>query len=135
MNNAPVNYQALDKPLIEFKNVSFAYPDSEKSVLKNLNLTLRQGERLAVVGKNGSGKTTFVKLLCRLYDPVEGEILFNGKNIKEYLFAALSLTGALIGYSVLLYTSSYTLLGIGLTFVILGNLSFIKYIHSYHIWQ
>ena len=84
MNNAPVNYQALDKPLIEFKNVSFAYPDSEKTVLKNLNLTLRQGERLAVVGKNGSGKTTFVKLLCRLYDPVEGEILFNGKNIKEY---------------------------------------------------
>ncbi|UTC76275.1 hypothetical protein E4O03_06125 [Treponema sp. OMZ 792] len=57
------------------------------------------------------------------------------KNIKEYLFAALSLTGALIGYSVLLYTSSYTLLGIGLTLFILGNLSFIKYIHSYHIWQ
>ena len=84
MNNAPVNYQALDKPLIEFKNVSFAYPDSEKTVLKNLNLTLRRGERLAVVGKNGSGKTTFVKLLCRLYDPIEGEILFNGKNIKEY---------------------------------------------------
>lgn len=84
MNNAPVNYQLLDEPLIEFKNVSFAYPDSEKTVLKNLNLTLRQGERLAVVGKNGSGKTTFVKLLCRLYDPVEGEILFNGKNIKEY---------------------------------------------------
>lgn len=84
MNNAPVNYQSVDAPLIEFKNVSFAYPDSEKSVLKNLNLTLRQGERLAVVGKNGSGKTTFVKLLCRLYDPVEGEILFNGKNIKEY---------------------------------------------------
>ncbi|MGI5112448.1 ABC transporter ATP-binding protein [Treponema putidum] len=89
MNKAQVSYQkndapALKEPLIEFKNVSFAYPDSEKTVLKNLNLTLRQGERLAVVGKNGSGKTTFVKLLCRLYDPVEGEILFNGKNIKEY---------------------------------------------------
>ena len=84
MNKAPVNYQSVDAPLIEFKNVSFAYPDSEKTVLKNLNLTLRRGERLAVVGKNGSGKTTFVKLLCRLYDPVEGEILFNGKNIKEY---------------------------------------------------
>ena len=84
MNKAPVNYQSVDAPLIEFKNVSFAYPDSEKTVLKNLNLTLRRGERLAVVGKNGSGKTTFVKLLCRLYDPIEGEILFNGKNIKEY---------------------------------------------------
>ena len=57
------------------------------------------------------------------------------KNIKEYLFAALSLTGALIGYFVLLYTSSYTLLCTGLTFFILGNLSFIKYIHNYHIWQ
>lgn len=89
MNKAPVSYQKKDapvlkEPLIEFKNVSFAYPDSKKTVLKNLNLTLKQGERLAVVGKNGSGKTTFVKLLCRLYDPAEGEILFNGKNIKEY---------------------------------------------------
>ncbi|UTC61589.1 hypothetical protein E4O05_08480 [Treponema sp. OMZ 787] len=57
------------------------------------------------------------------------------KNIKEYLFAAFSLTGALIGYSLLLYTSSYPLLGIGITFFVLGNLSFIKYIHRYHIWQ
>ncbi|UTC63297.1 ABC transporter ATP-binding protein [Treponema sp. OMZ 787] len=84
MNNTPLDYSGNAENTIEFKNVSFSYPDSEKRVLKNLNLTLKKNERLAVVGKNGSGKTTFVKLLCRLYDPTEGEILFNGRNIKEY---------------------------------------------------
>lgn len=84
MNNTPLDYSGNAENTIEFKNVSFSYPDSERRVLKNLNLSLKQGERLAVVGKNGSGKTTFVKLLCRLYDPTEGEILFNGRNIKEY---------------------------------------------------
>ena len=49
-----------------------------------MNLTFRVGERLAVVGKNGSGKTTFIKLLCRLYDPTEGEILLNGIDIRKY---------------------------------------------------
>ncbi|UTC77480.1 ABC transporter ATP-binding protein [Treponema sp. OMZ 799] len=84
MNKAPLDYSGNAENTIEFKSVSFSYPDSERRVLKNLNLSLKQGERLAVVGKNGSGKTTFVKLLCRLYDPTEGEILFNGRNIKEY---------------------------------------------------
>ncbi len=69
---------------IEFKNVSFRYPGSSESALKDLNLKLNIGQRLAVVGLNGSGKTTMIKLLCRLYDPTEGEILLNGKNIKEY---------------------------------------------------
>ena len=69
---------------IEFKNVSFKYPGTEKFVLKNLNLKLRNGERMAVVGMNGSGKTTMIKLLCRLYDPTEGQITFNGVDIKNY---------------------------------------------------
>ncbi len=69
---------------IEFKNVSFAYPGAETMAVKNLNLKLKVGERLAVVGMNGSGKTTFIKLLCRLYDPAEGEILMNDFNIRKY---------------------------------------------------
>ena len=69
---------------IEFKNVSFKYPASENYVFKNVCLSIKSGESLAVVGMNGSGKTTFIKLLCRLYEIDEGEILLNGRNIKEY---------------------------------------------------
>lgn len=69
---------------LEFKNVSFTYPNTDVKVLKGVNVTLKQGEHLSVVGLNGAGKTTFVKLLCRLYDPTEGEILLDGVNIKEY---------------------------------------------------
>ncbi|MBQ3256544.1 MAG: ABC transporter ATP-binding protein [Oscillospiraceae bacterium] len=69
---------------IEFKNVSFKYAGSEKYALKNVNLTFKVGERLAVVGMNGSGKTTFIKLMCRLYDPTEGEIYMNDFNIRKY---------------------------------------------------
>ncbi len=72
------------KHVFEFKNLSFAYPGSEVQVLKNVNLTIREGEHLSVVGLNGAGKTTLVKLLCRLYDPTEGEIRMDGINIKEY---------------------------------------------------
>lgn len=68
----------------EFRNVSFQYPKAEKYALKNLSLTLKAGERLAVVGLNGAGKSTFIKLLLRLYEPTEGEIFLNGVNIKEY---------------------------------------------------
>ena len=69
---------------IEFNNVSFKYPKSDTYALKNINIRINNGEKLAVVGRNGSGKTTFIKLLCRLYDVDEGEILINGINIKEY---------------------------------------------------
>lgn len=69
---------------IEFKNVSFKYAGQEEYALKNIDLKLKVGERLAVVGMNGSGKTTFIKLLCRLYDPVEGEIYMNDFNIRKY---------------------------------------------------
>ena len=69
---------------IEFCNVSIKYPGSETYALRNVSMKFRVGERLAVVGMNGSGKTTFIKLLCRLYDPTEGEILLNGIDIKKY---------------------------------------------------
>ena len=73
-----------DKFEIEFKNVSFKYPNMESYALKNINIKINNGEHLAVVGRNGSGKTTFIKLMCRLYDVTDGEILINGINIKEY---------------------------------------------------
>ncbi len=73
-----------DKFVIEFKNVSFKYPNAENYSLRNINIKINDGEHLAVVGRNGSGKTTFIKLMCRLYDVTEGEILINGINIKEY---------------------------------------------------
>lgn len=69
---------------IEFKNVSFKYPGAEKESIHNLSLKINKGETIAVVGKNGAGKTTFVKLLLRFYDRDSGEILYNGINIKEY---------------------------------------------------
>jgi len=67
---------------IEFVNVSFAYDD--EPVLRNVSLTIRPGEKIAIVGYNGAGKTTLVKLLMRLYDPTEGEIRLNGVDIREY---------------------------------------------------
>ena len=68
----------------EFKNVSFKYPRAEKYALKDLNLKLIAGERLAVVGLNGAGKSTFIKLLLRLYEPTEGKIFLNGVDISSY---------------------------------------------------
>lgn len=69
---------------IEFRDVSFKYPGADTYALRHVSIKFRIGERLAVVGMNGSGKTTFIKLLCRLYDPTEGEILLNGIDIKKY---------------------------------------------------
>lgn len=69
---------------IEFQNVSFRYPGSDSYALKNVSIKFKIGEKLAIVGMNGSGKTTFIKLLCRLYDPTEGVILLNGINIQKY---------------------------------------------------
>lgn len=75
------------KPIMcgfEFRNVSFAYPGTERTVLKNFNLTLSPGERIALIGENGQGKTTVVKLITRLYDPTEGQILLDGIDLREY---------------------------------------------------
>lgn len=70
-------------PEIVFENVSFMYPHSKKYSLQNLNLTLKPGNKIGLVGNNGAGKTTFVKLLCRIYDPTEGRILVNNVDLKE----------------------------------------------------
>ena len=72
------------KLTIEFRNVSFKYPNSEEYTLKNINTTFTIGKKQAFVGANGAGKTTFVKLLCRLYEPTEGEILLNNVDIRKY---------------------------------------------------
>lgn len=69
---------------IEFKDVTFTYPGSEKPVLQNISFALKQGEKISIVGLNGAGKSTLVKLLCRMYKVDSGEILINGKNIQEY---------------------------------------------------
>ena len=69
---------------LEFKNVSFRYPSAEKSTLENVSFKINKGETVALVGVNGAGKSTIVKLLLRFYDVTDGEILYNGKNIKEY---------------------------------------------------
>lgn len=80
----PVKKDADSKYEIEIRNLSFKYPESDEWVLRNISMKFNIGERLAIVGANGSGKTSLIKLLCRLYDPTEGEILLNGVNIKEY---------------------------------------------------
>lgn len=79
-----IKIEKTDIPIIEFKNVSFAYRSNPKEkILQNLSLTINPGEHLALVGENGAGKTTIIKLLLRLYDVTEGEVLVNGINIKE----------------------------------------------------
>jgi ATP-binding cassette subfamily B protein len=68
----------------EFRNVSFAYPGTTRRVLSNFNFTLKPGERIALIGENGQGKTTVVKLITRLYDPTEGQILLDGIDLRDY---------------------------------------------------
>ena len=69
---------------VEFRDVSFRYPGSDQWALRHVSMKFSVGQRLAIVGENGSGKTTFIKLLCRLYDPTEGQILLNGIDIRKY---------------------------------------------------
>ncbi len=71
---------------VEFRNVSFRYPGTTQDALHNVSVKFKVGTRLAVVGENGSGKTTFIKLLCRLYDPDAGQILLNGIDIRKYRY-------------------------------------------------
>lgn len=80
----PVEKRKDNKFQVEFSHVSFRYPGSETYVIKDLNLSFMVGKKMAIVGKNGSGKTTFIKLLCRLYDVTEGCIKVNGIDIRKY---------------------------------------------------
>jgi ATP-binding cassette, subfamily B, bacterial len=84
---SPENPMPFPSPIREgfvFENVGFRYPGAERWALRHLNFTLRAGEVLALVGENGAGKTTLVKLLSRLYDPDEGRILLDGRDLKDY---------------------------------------------------
>lgn len=78
-----------DKPTIEFKNVTYKYPQSEIESLKNINLKLEPGKTVGIIGGTGSGKSTILNLIPRLQDPSSGEILIDGKNIKEYKLETL----------------------------------------------
>ena len=101
-------HPVADQPhTIEFRNVSFTYPNTDVKVLDDVNITIHPGEHLSVVGLNGAGKTTFIKLLCRLYDTTGGEILLDGINIKEYdyqeymgLFSPVFQDFKLFGFSI-----------------------------------
>ncbi len=83
-SQTPAHVRMGEPHTIEFVDVSFAYPGTTRRVLDHINLTLRPGETVALVGLNGAGKTTFLKLLTRLYDPTEGKILLDGRDIREY---------------------------------------------------
>ncbi len=74
----------LAEHVIEFEDVSFAYPDTNRMILEHVNLRLSGRERIALVGRNGCGKSTLIKLLCRLYDPTEGRILLDGVDIRQF---------------------------------------------------
>jgi ABC-type multidrug transport system fused ATPase/permease subunit len=113
MEYPSVKKTGIEKPLkktgyvLEVRDLSFKYPGSHGFVLKDVSLTIPSGQRLAVVGPNGAGKTTFVKLLTRLYDPTEGQILLDGKDIREYdnegymkLFAVVFQDFKLLAFSV-----------------------------------
>lgn len=80
----PLEKRDDNEYLLEFKDVSFHYPNQKDMVLSHVSMKFTVGEKMAIVGPNGAGKSTFIKLLCRLYDPTEGEILLNGIDIKLY---------------------------------------------------
>lgn len=75
-----------ERVVLQFNNVSFRYPNTDRYILKNISLTLKNNESLSIVGCNGAGKTTLIKLLCRLYEPTDGEILLNGVNIQRFSY-------------------------------------------------
>ena len=107
-NDVTIDDIDLNNIEIEFKNVSFRYPNSTSYVLKNINLVINIREKLAIVGYNGAGKTSFVLLLTRMYDPTEGAILLNGIDIRRIryvdylkLFSTVNQDFSLLAFSML----------------------------------
>lgn len=103
----PVEKRSDNEYEVEFRDVSFRYPGREEYALRHFSLKLRIGERMAVVGKNGSGKTTMIKLLCRLYEPTEGVIYLNGVDVRKFdyseymrLFSVVFQKFSLFDYSI-----------------------------------
>ena len=85
-DNRKKETEMIKKGDIQCEHVSFTYSGAERQALSDVSISIQDGEKIAIVGDNGSGKSTFIKLLCRLYDPTEGEILLNGINIKKYKY-------------------------------------------------
>jgi len=102
----PVSYPNPVKYGYTFENVGFKYQNSERWANRNLNFTLKPGEKLALVGENGAGKTTLVKLLARLYDPTEGRILLDGIDLREYDITQLRMQTGIIFQDFLRYQFS-----------------------------
>ena len=95
-----------EKGTVEFKNVSFKYPDADEYVLKNISFKVKKGETIAFIGSTGSGKSTLINLVPRLYDATEGEVLVDGKNVKEYKLSALNNKIGYIPQKAVMFTGS-----------------------------
>lgn len=92
--------------IVEFRNVSFCYPGTDIYVLKNINVTINSKQKVSIVGKNGAGKTTFIKLFIGLYEPTEGEIFINGRNRKQILLKQYQSMMATVFQDFKIYTAS-----------------------------
>lgn len=114
---SPASPRRLELPLkqgIEFRNVSFTYPGKTEPALRDVNFKINPGEAIALVGQNGAGKTTVVKLLTRLYDPDEGQILIEGHDIREYDLESLhSAIGVIFQDYVTYFFSARENIGVG----------------------
>jgi len=91
---------------MEFKNITFRYPKSDKEVLRNLNLTIDAGQTVAVVGPNGSGKTTLINLIPRFYDPQQGQVLFDGVDIRDVSLKSLRSQISMVGQQVVTFNDT-----------------------------
>ena len=98
--------ETKEKGTIEFKNVSFKYPDADEYVLKNINLKVEKGETIAFIGSTGSGKSTLINLIPRFYDVTDGEILVDGINVKEYKIETLNNKIGYVSQKAVLFTGS-----------------------------
>ena len=108
---------------IEFKNVSFTYPDTTKGSLDRINFVIQPGEKVGIIGKNGSGKTTLQKLILGLYSPTEGSVLIDGIDINQIDPADLRRNiGYCLLYTSLLHSSKLLVLTLSLFFLFLKNM-------------